>query len=610
MRKFILIAGFISCATWVWGQQIVPCATDEVYVEMTRKFPELKKEEEKANQAASTYVNLQKKGVVRYFPVVFHVIHKWGLENISQAQINDALRVINEDFRKAAGTNGGSSTDPLSIDMEYEFRLAQFNPNGQPTNGVNRIYSTGTDNAQDQQKALSYWDSKKYFNVWIVNTIYNGSPSGTILGYAQFPFQINSNGNTDGVMLRADQAGVIDLGSTSQSGRTLTHESGHWVGLYHPFQGGCVGNTTSNCSSQGDQVCDTPPVATSTNGCPGNRNSCNNDSPDLPDQIKNYMDYADGTCMNIYTPGQKTRSSSLVTTYRSIAYSAANLSAIGLNSDGTYKALAASATKAPYSFGFNVASLWSTGWTVENYMSPGDSGWAVNNLVAAQGTGCMSAQNLKNNRLNVRNAFISPNIDITTLANPTLSFYVAYAKRLTVSGDRLRIYISNNYGRTELLVREIMAAEMETGALSLTPFTPGAGEWKKFNIDLTAYKSYTNCRIKFELKSLKGNNIYVDEFSIGTPTNVEEILKQQLQFAFYPNPAHSHATVSFTNAEEQNMEMHIMDISGRVITQIDAQVYETGPHQVEIPLQDLQSGMYLLQVKTPNGVFTHKFIVN
>ncbi|MDP1725158.1 MAG: M43 family zinc metalloprotease [Bacteroidota bacterium] len=609
MRKFILMAGIISCTTWVWAQQIVPCATDEVYVEMTRKFPELKQEEEKANQIAATYVNLQKKGVIRYFPVVFHVIHKWGMENISQAQLNDAIRVLNEDFRKAAGTKGGSSTDPLSIDMEYEFRLAQFDPNGQPTNGVNRIYSTGTDNAQDQQKALSYWDSKKYFNVWIVNTIYNGG-SGTILGYAQFPFQINQYGSTDGVMLRADQAGVIDLGSTGQSGRTLTHEAGHWVGLYHPFQGGCVGNTPSNCSSQGDQVCDTPPVSTSTNGCPGTRNSCTNDSPDLPDQIRNYMDYADGNCMNIYTPGQKTRSSSLLNSYRSIAFSAANLSAIGLNADGTYKNLTASATKAPYSFGFNVASLWSTGWTIENYMSPGDSGWAVNNLVSVQGTGCMSAQNIKNNRLNIRNAFISPNIDITTLAAPTLSFYLAYAKRLTVSGDRLRIYISNNYGRTELLVREILAAEMETGTMSANAFTPGTGEWKKFNIDLTPYKSYTNCRIKFELKSLKGNNIFIDEFSISTPTSVEELLKQSLQFAFYPNPAHNRATVSITNSEEQTLEMSVADISGRLVIQMPTQNLETGTHQVEIPLGDLQSGMYLLQVKTPKGTFNHKFLIN
>ncbi len=609
MRKFILMAGLISCTTWVWGQQIVPCATDEVYVEMTRKFPELKQEEAKANLAAASYVNLQKKGAIRYFPVVFHVIHKWGLENISQAQLNDAIRVLNEDFRKAAGTNGGSSTDALSIDMEYEFRLAQFDPNGQPTNGVNRIYSAGTDNAQDQQKALSYWDSKKYFNIWIVNTIYNGG-SGTILGYAQFPFQINSYGNTDGVMLRADQAGVIDLGSMGQSGRTLTHEAGHWVGLYHPFQGGCVGNNASNCSSQGDQVCDTPPVATSTNGCPGTRNSCNNDSPDLPDQIRNYMDYADGTCMNIYTPGQKTRSNSLVNTYRSIAYSAANLSAIGLNSDGTYKSLAAATTKAPYSFGFNVASLWSTGWTVENYMSQGDSGWAVNNSVSAQGTGCMSAQNLKNNRLNVRNAFISPNIDITTLAAPTLSFYLAYAKRLTVSGDRLRIYISNNFGRTELLVREIMAAEMETGTMSLNAFTPGAGEWKKFNIDLTPYKSYTNCRIKFELKSLKGNNIYIDEFSISAPTNVGEILKENLQFTFYPNPAHNRAIVSFTNNEPDVLEMNILDLNGRVVSQIASQNFEKGSHEVEISLQNLNSGIYLLQVKTLNGVFTHKFLIH
>ncbi len=610
MRKIALIAGFISSIMFVQGQHIVPCLTDELYAESVKKYPEIKQEEDRANALAATTVTLQKKGTIRYIPVVFHVIHKWGLENISQAQINDAIRVLNEDYRKATGTNGGSSVDPLSVDMEYEFRLAQFDPNGQPSCGVTRLYTPGTDNAQDPQKTLQ-WDPKKFFNIWVVNSIYDNDPNSTILGYAQFPFQLNSNGSTDGVMIRADQIGILDLGSVSQAGRTLTHETGHWLGLYHPFQNGCVGNTSSNCLSQGDQVCDTPPVSTSTSGCPTNRNSCNNDAPDLPDQIRNYMDYAEGTCMNLFTAGQKTRiNSASITQYRATAYATANLSAVGLNADGTYKTLTASTTKAPYTYGFNDANLTGSGWTLENYMSPGDSGWALNNSVSVQGGSCLSAQNIKNNRLNIRNAFSSPSIDISTISTPTLSFWVAYAKRLTVSGDRLRIYISNNFGRTETLVRELVAADMETGSLSTAAFTPAGGEWKKFNIDLSAYKTFTNCRIRFELKSLKGNNIFIDEFSIAMPTGVEEQLKQNMQFAFYPNPAHNHATVSFTIAESELVEFTIMDISGRVVSRPAAQAYESGSHEIEMPLTELQSGIYLLQVKTGNGSFAHKFLIN
>ncbi len=610
MRKITLLFGFLLSASIAISQQIVPCATDEFFNESVKSHPEIKMEETLANAMASNQVILRKAGGILYFPVVFHVIHKYGFENISQAQINDAIRVLNEDFRKVSGTNGGSSTDPLASDMQYEFRLAQFDPNGQPTNGVNRIYNTGTDNAQDPQKALSRWDSKRYYNIWAVNTIYNTTPGTTILGYAQFPYQINSQGSTDGVMVRADQVGVIDIGSTSQQGRTLTHESGHWVGLYHPFQNGCVGNTASNCASQGDQVCDTPPVSTSTNGCPTSRNSCTNDVPDKPDQIKNYMDYADGNCMNLFTVGQKTRGDQMVTAYRGIATSSSNLASIGLNTDGTYKTLTASANKAPYKFGFDVSNLSGTGWTIQNYMSPGDSGWALNNSVFASGSACMSAQNLKNNRLNVRNAFIAPGIDITGLTAPTLSFYLAYAKRLTVSGDRLRVFVSNNYGRTEILVRTILASEMETGTLSTVAFTPTAGEWKKFTIDLTPYLAYTNCRIRFELQSLKGNNIYFDEFSISEPTGVADILKQNMQFSFFPNPAHHQARITFQNSYSQGIEMLIMDINGKVVKRLEKQIFDRGMHDVEIPLEDISVGLYLLQVKTDGGYFTHKFLAD
>ncbi|MBC7382744.1 MAG: choice-of-anchor J domain-containing protein [Bacteroidia bacterium] len=614
MKKNVLFFSIIFSAMFAISQQVVPCVTDELYLETLKTNPLVKLEENRANTLAAAHqqVTLKKAGSVRYFPVVFHVIHKYGLENISQTQLNDAIRILNEDFRKVAGTNGGTSSSSLSIDMQYEFRLAQFDPNGQPTNGVNRIYDAGTDNATNAQKALSYWDAKRYFNVWIVNTIYNntGQSGSIVLGYAQFPFQINSNTNTDGVIIRADQAGAIELGQLSQSGRTLTHEAGHWVGLYHPFQGGCAGATASDCANGGDQVCDTPPVGSSTSGCPTLRNSCTNDVPDLPDQVKNYMDYADGTCMNIFTPGQKIRVDNYMNIYRENAFSTTNLSAIGINTDGTYKSLTAAIIKAPYSFGFDVNSLPGTGWTIENYMSPGDSGWAINNTVALHGSGCISAQNNKNNRLNIRNAFISPSIDITTLSLPTLSFNMAYAKRLSVSGDRLKIFISDSYGRSEILARIILVSEMETGSESKNPFTPATTEWKKYSMDLTPYKSYTNCRIRFELQSLKGNNIYFDDFVIAAPTSVGEIIKQSMQFVFFPNPAHQKATVTFLNEEAQLLDMSVSDISGRVIKQLQIRMFSSGKQELEIPLEEIPAGLYLFQVKTGKGNFIHKFLIN
>jgi hypothetical protein len=611
MKKKLFLAVACLGTFWVQSQVVVKCATDEMFLESVKQFPAIQLEEQRANEIASKAPIQNKKATIRYIPVVFHIIHKFGLENISQTQLNDAIRVLNEDFRKLVGTNGGSSTDPLTADFEIEFRLAQLNPNGLPTNGVNRIYSLNADNARDAQKSLSYWDARKYFNVWVVNTINNagGTPGSIVLGYAQFPFQINSQTSTDGVMMRADQMGVIENVDVSQLGRTLTHEAGHWVGLYHPFQGGCVGGTSSNCLSQGDQVCDTPPVSTATTGCPTSRNSCTNDVPNLPDLVKNYMDYADGNCMNMFTKGQKTRADAILPNFRSNIYSTTNLTAAGINADGTYRPLPSSNVKAPYYFGFNQASLAGTGWNLENYMCPGDSGWQINNTVGLVSSGSMAALNIKTWRTNVRNAFSSPNLDITNLAAPTLSFYAAYARRSSVSGDRLRVFISNNFGRTEILARTILSAEMSSGANSLDPFTPASNEWKKYTIDLSPYKNFNNLRVRFELQSLRGNNIYIDDFRIDEPTSLGEQLKREMQFQLFPNPSKGLSTISFSNEQNQSIAIDLIDLQGKKILNIVNRLVEVGNHDIELDVNNLQSGIYLVQVKTEKGMFIHKMWV-
>ncbi len=609
MKKLILSSSLLFFVLFTQAQKIIPCVTDELYLESVAQHPELKLEEERVNAIARLPI-MQKAVTVRYIPVVFHVIHKYGVENISQTQINDAIRILNEDYRRLAGTNGASSTDPLATDMQIEFRLAQFDPNGLPTNGVNRIYNINTDNARDQQKALSYWDAKKYFNVWVVNSIQNTTGGGgTILGYAQFPFQLNSQPSTDGVMALFSQIGIIETAEIAQAGRTLTHEAGHWVGLYHPFQNACSGATSSNCASQGDQVCDTPPVLDANYGCVNSRNSCTNDVPDLPDLVKDYMDYADGNCMNLFTAGQKARIDPIMTSTRAIIFSTANLSAAGLNADGTYKTLTPSTTKAPYQYNFDAGTLAGSGWTLENYTSPGDSGWHIINTLGANGTGCMNAMNLKNNRTNVRNAFCSPSIDITTLNNPTLTFSIAYAKRTNASADKLKVYISDNYGRSEILAKTFSASNMQTGAVSTSSFIPSSSEWQTLTLDLSPYKTYTNCKIRFELQSLLGNNIYFDAFSISNPVGIDEALKQALNFNVYPNPSKDFTTFSFENTKASTIEFSLIDLQGKIVEAVAAQNFESGKHEVKMDLKGLATGVYMLEVKTENGVFAHKIMV-
>lgn len=311
------------------------CLSETLFQEKAQSDPSLLQNRETLERFTEQYVQQQpgqrNAGVVRAIPVVFHVIHEGSTENISRDQCLDQLRVLNEDFRRlnadAASTPGVFQA--IAADSEIEFRIAQLDPNGNCTDGVTRTFSHLTNNARDNVKALIYWPSNKYLNIWIVKTIENTSGgAGFVIGFAQFP---GGNAATDGVVLRHDFTGTIGTAATSgYAGRTGSHEVGHWLNLRHIWG-------DSNCGN--DFVTDTPPHEGAHAGCPSHPyhvNNCGAGTSPNGEMFMNYMDYTDGDCQNMFSQGQSTRMNAALSSSlsgRNNLWTPSNLTSTG--TDGT-----------------------------------------------------------------------------------------------------------------------------------------------------------------------------------------------------------------------------------------------------------------------------------
>jgi hypothetical protein len=224
------------------------------------------------NARAGTPINI---------PVYWHVVNNGsGVSNgdITDKMISDQIAVLNAAFA------------PMSV----SFTLA----------GVDRTtnsswYANCYGSAESAMKAALRKGSADDLN------IYSCNPSGGILGYATFPSSYSSQPTKDGVVILyssvpGGSAAPYNLGDTG------THEVGHWMGLYHTFQGGCSGN--------GDYVSDTPAEKSPAYGCPVGRDTCRSKAG--LDPITNFMDYTDDSCMDRFSGGQDSRMDAQWAAYR------------------------------------------------------------------------------------------------------------------------------------------------------------------------------------------------------------------------------------------------------------------------------------------------------
>lgn len=295
MRLGLLAFLLCTSALSTVAQEVRVCGLHEATEELFARFPHTMDDARAAEEELEEWTANRTGGddEVRIIPIVFHIIHANGPENISDEQVHSAVQYLNEDMRKL--NSDVSSVIPefedIVADCEIEFRIAQLDPQGNCTNGVTRTVSDLTYVGDSDMKQLIQWPRDSYLNVWVC------AYAAGAAGYSLYPSSVNDNPGQDGIVLRHDYCGVIGTGSMNTR-HTLAHEVGHWLNLRHTWGNSNDSALPSNCDSD-DLVGDTPNTEGWTS-CSPYGETCGS-----LDNVQNFMEYSG--CRMMFTEGQKTR---------------------------------------------------------------------------------------------------------------------------------------------------------------------------------------------------------------------------------------------------------------------------------------------------------------
>jgi PKD repeat protein len=510
-------------------------------------------------------------------PVVFHIIHNNGPENISDQRIHDQIRRLNEDFN-------GYSKDTADVvpafksiigDANFQFVLAQKDPQGNPTTGINRYQQATPSGGFDDSDMVTgrQWDRSKYLNIYSVDQFGFGGAAA----YTYYPSNWWPGAGGDAIFSLYTYI--------SGNNGTLTHEVGHWFNLPHTWGDSNEPEESSNCNYD-DGVDDTPNTIGQYGGCDVEAVTCGS-----LDNVQNYMNYS--SCDKMFTIGQVERmvaalESSIAS--RNNLWTDANLIATGVNqlynaeftnrqvvceggdipfhdislingkntwnwtfeggtpaaSDertprviydnaGMYDVnltvgngtgnmsknkpnnifvLPRIGTFPPFEQGFeNATNLLTEDWLV-NASGTSPKSWEIDNTVGYSGTSSLKVSNYNNSAGN-KTEFITQPIDLSLYSSATFEMQIAYS-RIGSSLDKLELFMSRDCGETWFTLGTKSASQLSSATETASAFVPTLqSEWKKHTF-LVYMSSYLveNFVLKAVFSGEGGNNIYIDDINI------------------------------------------------------------------------------------------------
>jgi hypothetical protein len=701
MKKPFFAALCFLSALHTGAQVNYPCSTDESVKKLFIERPVLSRNWQQIEALAEYYKNEQgssamANGNVVTIPVVFHVVWNTPQQNISLAQLQSQLDVLNEDFRRLNADTFKTKTifKPVAGDARIQFCLASRAPNGDTTSGFTRTQTVKTSfGCTDSVKFTAYggkdgWPGAKYLNIWVCNL-------NCANGYAYYP---GTSDPYDGVVLHYYITGRVGYVAPGYRGRTGTHEVGHWLGLYHTFEYAvCNGTTQSTCAGGGDKICDTPASNYPNYGCASYTNSCVDVPTDLQNQTENYMDYSNDTCKNMFSKGQVDRMRSMLFSYRiglvtslgcvpsGISYTDAvmvdvtdpasygcsgfitpgikignagtgNISSLGISyqvdanptqtltwtgtlssgslvtvtlptvavSSGNHtlsislfnpnngtdqnlnnNAMTHTFTELPAGPGLSLplveglegTSFAPGGWTI--YNPDGDRKWEKTSDASGFGlsSACAVFRNFYNGSTNKKDGLITPPYDLSN--GMPLGFRVAYCQPGSpFYSDTLKVWASTNCGINWTLIYAKGGNTLATAPQPtvFSEFVPGPAQWRQETVSLTSLAGNQKVSFKFENTSFWGNNLYLDDINILSPTGIEAKLQESGHLFYDPD----NATLNLiTSSQELTVNSAtVTDLSGRVVAGGE---FVNG----KITLRDLKPGYYIALMETDQ----HKRIV-